>query len=74
MATVDQRSIVDKIIAGNGIYDPEDTIPCVKIVEYQNIFDGRKAWGLIFAGEDLDRYRETDFVREPRTIWELELR
>ena len=42
----------------------------VKIVEYNNAFDGRVAYGLIYEREDLDRYAASDFVKHPKTIWE----
>lgn len=69
MATIDSKRMVDEIIAANG-QQYEDEEPVVKIVEYRNCFDGRTAYGLIFEGEPLDKYRETAFVMEPKTIWE----
>jgi hypothetical protein len=62
--------MVDTIIAGNGIYPGDESMPIVKIVEYQNAFDGGTAYGLIYKGESLDRYAETPFVNNPKTIWE----
>lgn len=72
MATIDDKTFIDKIIAANG--DPllylsaEDVADIkaggppepgvVKIVEYRNMA-GRKAWGVMFEGErDLNRYDE----------------
>jgi hypothetical protein len=69
MATVDSREIVDAIIKGNGIYQGDPRV--VRIVEYNNMFDGRIAYGLIYAGEDLNRY----FVpqcRNAHSIWDYE--
>jgi hypothetical protein len=68
MATVNDRKTVDLIIQGNGYY-PGDDIPVVRIVEYNNMFDGGIAYGLIYRGEDLRRY----FVPQchnAHTIWE----
>lgn len=64
MATV-SKEIADDIIAGKY---PEDE--AVKIVKYQNAFNGEDAYGVIFKGDDLDRYKETQFVRNPVTYWE----
>jgi len=55
MATVNSREIVDLIIEGNGLY-PGDDIPVIRIVQYNNQFDGGIAYGLIYRGEDLNRY------------------
>jgi hypothetical protein len=55
MATVNDREIVDLIIRGNGFY-PEDDIRVVRIVQYNNQFNGKVAYGLIYEGEDINRY------------------
>jgi hypothetical protein len=67
MATINSKEIVDTIIANNGIY-PGDT-PVVRIVQYNNQWDEGIAYGLIYQGEDLNRY----FVpacHNPVVIWE----
>lgn len=63
MSTVD-KSIADRIIAGEF---PEDDAR--KIVEYDNAWGGVD-YGVIFDEQDPDRYRETEFVRNPRVYWE----
>lgn len=63
MATVD-KSIADRIVAGEF---PEDDAR--KIIEYDNAWGGI-GYGVIFGEEDPDRYRETEFVRNPRVYWE----
>ena len=70
MATINSREIVDAIIAGKGYY-PGDSHRVVRIVEYNNIFDGGIAYGLIYAGEDLRRYH-TGATVNPRVIWDFE--
>jgi hypothetical protein len=68
MATVNDRRTVDLIIEGNGFY-PEDDMRVVRIVEYNNMFNGGIAYGLIYEGESLDRY----FVPQchnAHTIWD----
>ena len=68
MATITQKDIVDTIIRNNGHYEDDELV--VKIVEYNNMFDGRVAWGLIYESEDLMRYHNSGACRNPRTIWE----
>lgn len=73
MATITQKDVVDEIIAGNGLYGSEEDgfdPLVVKIVEYNNMFNGGIAWGLIYEGEDLNRYHESGACVKPRTIWE----
>jgi hypothetical protein len=70
MATVDSREIVDAIIKGNGFY-PGDDDRVVRIVQYNNMFNGGIAYGLIYQGEDLNRY----FVpqcRNAKSIWDFD--
>jgi hypothetical protein len=70
MATVNSRAIVDEIIEGNGYYE-DDELQVVKIVQYNNIFDGGITYGLIWEGEDPWRYHKGEACLNPRTIWEV---
>jgi len=69
MATVNSREIVDIIIAGNGVYPGDEHMPIVRIVEYNNMFDGAIAYGLIYRGEDLNRYFG-GACHNAKVIWE----
>lgn len=64
MGTV-SKDIADRVIAGEF---PEDNV--VKIVVYQNAFNGQDAYGLITKGDDLNRYHASQYVRNPRVYWE----
>jgi hypothetical protein len=76
MATVD-KAFADKIIAGDGYYDNDDTDDlgdnprCVKIVRYINAW-GNEAYGLVMESDrDPARYdRHTEFVENPTVYWE----
>jgi hypothetical protein len=67
MATITQKHIVDEIIASDGRYMDDDLV--VKIVEYENMFNGGLAWGIIYHHEDLMRYHNSPACHNPRTIW-----
>ena len=69
MATVNSKAIVDEIIAGNGIYPGDEHMPVVRIVQYNNQFDGGIAYGLIYKGEDLNRYFG-GACHNSKVIWE----
>lgn len=62
------RSLVDKLIAGNGIAYRGD-IPCLKIIEYTNAWGGQ-CFRLVFEGEDPNGYQELKYVINPKVIWE----
>ena len=64
MGTISKK-IADEVIAGK--YDDDEP---VKIVKYNNMFDGAECYGLICEGDDLDRYHESEFVRNPTVYWE----
>lgn len=49
-------------------YEPK----AYKIVEYHNFADGPICYGIIFEGEESNKYRESVYVRSPKTIWERE--
>lgn len=62
MGTVSKK-IADDVIAG--LYD--DDRP-VKIVKYTDAWGG-EAYGLVCAHEDPDRYRASEYVRNPSDYW-----
>jgi hypothetical protein len=72
MATITNFDIVQEIMDKEGYY-PGDDIPVVRIVEYSNQFNGDRAWGLIYRGENLDRYHTSPACINPHTIWEKPL-
>lgn len=74
MATFDDRATVERLVRNNGHYDQPGTPtdydpPVLRITEYTNAW-GKRAWGVVYPGDELDRYRESDFVREPTIIFE----
>jgi len=71
MATIDSKKIVDEIIAANGdLYPGEGEDLITHIIAYNNAFDGREAWGLVYEGDDPDRYAPSPFIINPRLIFE----
>lgn len=70
MGTV-SKHIANKVIAGRGIY-PGDHLRVVKVVKYQNAFDGSDAYGLIYDGKDPSTYDASGYVINPKTIWEYD--
>lgn len=65
MGTISKK-IADDVIAGKYADDQP-----VKIVKYTNAW-GDEAYGLICAGQPLDRYRASEFVRNPSVYWTAE--
>ena len=63
MGTISKK-IADDVIAG--LYNEDDP---KMIVEYTNAFDGGLAYGLICGHQNLNTYRETEFVINPRVYW-----
>jgi hypothetical protein len=63
MGTVSKK-IADDVIAG--LYDDDKPL---KIVKYQNAFDGTDNYGLICKGDSLDRYAASSFVINPIVYW-----
>jgi hypothetical protein len=71
MATVNNKEIVDQIIANDGFYDDEDP-RVIRIVQYENQWNGAPAYGLIYVGENPMRYHESLACINPKTIWDAE--
>lgn len=65
MATV-SKEIADDIIAGK--YD--DDTPAIRIVKYQNQFNGEDSYGVIYQGEDPLRYHRSPACRNPSVYWD----
>ncbi len=68
MSTV-TKEIADACVAGDGYY-PGDHVRVVKVVKYQNRFNGGDSYGIIYEGQRLDYYAESDYVRNPVVYWE----
>lgn len=63
MGTVTQ-AMADEIVSGRWSIDNP-----VKIVKYKNAFDGSDTFGVVFEGENLNKYRESEYVIEPELYW-----
>jgi hypothetical protein len=70
MATIDNKTFIDALIAGNGYYETDARVAL--IVEYVNA-EGRTTWGVSWSDESDEmqhRYLvETEYVRRPRILW-----
>ena len=67
MASVNSREQVDEIIAANG----RDGV--VKIVQYNNMFDGGLTYGLVFKTDGkrgYNRYEESLACGNAKILWE----
>lgn len=60
------KQIADDIIAGNY---PKDK--CVKIVTYNNMFDGGLTFAAVFAHENICRYEASPACSNVQTYWLL---
>ena len=63
MATV-SKEIADKIVAGEYKSDKPR-----KIVKYTNAWGG-ESYGVMFAGDPLDKYDPSPFIFNPTVYWE----
>lgn len=64
MSTVDKK-IADEIIAGKYASDR-----VVRIVKYQNMFNGADAYGTIYEGGNLMSYHESPACINPVVYWD----
>jgi len=67
MATVD-KAIALEIIANDGYYEDDPRVQ--QVVKYQNAFGGESFAILYQRDVDIDRYAETEYVRNPQIMWE----
>lgn len=75
MATINDKKMIDDIIANNGYYEGDHNEPCaVKIVEYTNAW-GKVTWGVVWDNEHPSRWnrylKASEYVQNPKVIWEL---
>lgn len=70
MATVDDKKLIDEIIAKDGYYEDDPRV--YMIVEYTNSF-GNKTWGVTWSNQgkaEREKYLlHTAYVRTPRILW-----
>ena len=67
MGTVDKH-VADLIISQNGIY--ADDPPVEQVIQYKNRWGGESYAILYVQDVQHERYRESDYVREPKIIWQ----
>jgi hypothetical protein len=74
--TVDSQDIIDALIAGNGVYPGDESLPAgpvVRIVQYTNSW-GNRTHGVVYEAEAragrLHRYeRVSKSISDPVVIW-----
>lgn len=66
MATIQAGGVLDVLLANNGHYG--DDPPVLKIVKYTDAW-GKENFGIVYASDDPDRYRETPYVNNPETVF-----
>ena len=66
MATV-SKNLADKLKANNGYYADDPRV--LRIVEYENAFNGALAYGIEYEGQ-LGKYSPSEFIHNPRVYWE----
>lgn len=67
MATIDNKKMIDEIIANNGHYYDDPQV--YAIFEYTNGW-GNTTWALIWHKEHMSRYAENPpYVNNPKVLW-----
>lgn len=71
MASINSRDIVNEIIAADGFYFDDERV--IKIVQYNNMFDGGLTYGLVYASDgkaSYDRYEDGGACIDAVVLWE----
>ena len=66
MATVDNKEIIDELIANNGEYS--DDPPVKYIVSYETM-EGKTTWGICYSEQDLINYLDSPFCENQKMIF-----
>mgnify|MGYP000315342669 FL=1 len=72
MTSIDDKAIVDAVIAANGIEERKDhggSEGYTHIIEYQNQFDNRTAWKLCKGEGNFIYAMATGAFINPKLIW-----
>lgn len=71
MATVDNKDMIDKLIANDGYFEDDHRVHM--IVEYTNAW-GNTTWGITWSNEyegAKERYLiPSEFIQNPKIIWQ----
>lgn len=66
MATINER-LAREIIEADGYYADDPRV--MQVVKYENAFGG-ESWAILYAADvAVDRYQESEFVRNPVVVW-----
>lgn len=66
MGTV-SKDLADKLVAQNGYYADDPRV--MRIVEYENAFNGAKSYGIEYEGQ-MGKYSPSEFVINPKVYWQ----
>jgi len=71
MASVNDKGIVDNIVANDGVYTSggESDPPVYAIIEYGNMFDGRTAYSLNYSEAEFKHAWNTGFFAWKQLYW-----
>lgn len=67
MATIDDKSFIDRLIANNGHYEDDPQI--LEICSYRTV-EGKLTWSVAWSEQDRYALRTSPFVREIEVIWQ----
>lgn len=70
MSTIDKLTAIS-IVANYGAY-PGDCKKAIKIVKYNNCFNGNIAYGVVYEGQDRNIYEKSPACFNVKTIWTYE--
>lgn len=66
MATVNKK-LADELVTNDGYYSDDPRV--MRIVEYENCFDGGLSYGIEYNGQ-VGKYSPSQYVINPRVYWE----
>lgn len=66
MATINEK-MAREIIEADGYYADDPRV--MQVVKYENAFGG-ESWAILYEADvAVDRYQESEFVRNPVVVW-----
>tara|TARA_Y100000590_G_scaffold428825_1_gene540581 strand:- start:65 stop:295 length:231 start_codon:yes stop_codon:yes gene_type:complete len=71
MASINDKTIVDQIVANDGVYemDGETDPPVTHIIVYGNMFDGRATYALAYSEAEHKNQWETGYFAWKKLYW-----
>lgn len=68
MPTIDNKEIIDEIVANNGYFEGDPRV--IAIVQYENDFGNKITYGVCYTSQQVSNYFNSPYCHHPKLYWD----